>query len=174
MEKKLNKHISRVVSHLMKTSGPKPLSQGKLAKISGVSQALLCITLNDRGGWSIDILERLCPALGITVGELIRAAETYDPQSPGALAGTLNNHFKIGDKVVQRRDLADLITHRGDCPIYKVHGLYETAEGLKYHILPLVEDLVYQEDWAFRAGHELVPEPAAREVYNAVKDKIGN
>ena len=174
MEKELNHSITRVVSYLMKHHAPKAFSQAGLAKASGVSQAMLSVNLRGGGGWSIDVLERLCPPLGITVSELIRAAETYDPHSPGALAGTLNTRFKIGDAVVLKRDLADLIACREYCPVYKVHALYETAEGLKYHILRLgVEELDEQDHWVFRAGYELVPKSTACEIYDAVKDKIG-
>lgn len=69
--KSLNKIISDAVDYLMKHHAPKAFSQAGLAKASGVSQAMLSVNLRGGGGWSIDVLERLCPPLGVPLEDLI-------------------------------------------------------------------------------------------------------
>lgn len=67
----MNEIISGAVSYLMAQHAPKPLSQGGLAKLSGVSQGTICMNLKGERGWSIDILEKLCPTLGVPLEDLI-------------------------------------------------------------------------------------------------------
>ena len=67
----LNEVISCAVAYLMENHAPKPLSQGGLAKLSGVSQGTICMNLKGERGWSIDVLEKLCPALGVPLEDLI-------------------------------------------------------------------------------------------------------
>ena len=69
--KSLNLVISDAVSYLMRHHTPKPFSQGGLARLSGVAQGTICMNLKNERGWSIDILEKLCPALGVELEDLI-------------------------------------------------------------------------------------------------------
>lgn len=69
--KSLNEIITDAVAYLMKNHAPKPFSQGGLAKVSGVSQGTICMNLKGERGWSIDVLERLCPSLGVPLEDLI-------------------------------------------------------------------------------------------------------
>ena len=69
--KSLNVVISDAVRYLMKSHAPKALSQGGLARLSGVAQATICMNLKGERGWSIDILEKLCPPLGVELEDLI-------------------------------------------------------------------------------------------------------
>ena len=71
MERNLNVVISNGLRSLMENYKPVPLSQGKLARMSGVAQATICMNLKGERGWSIDILEKICRALGVSVAEMI-------------------------------------------------------------------------------------------------------
>lgn len=68
----LQKEIGNIIRHLMQLRG---ISQGKLAKLSGVSQETICMNLKGERGWSIDVLNPICKALFITIGELLQTAE---------------------------------------------------------------------------------------------------
>lgn len=71
MEKSLNEIISDAVAYLMKNHAPKAFSQMGLAKVSGISQGTICMNLKGERGWSIDVLEKLCPPLGVPLEDLI-------------------------------------------------------------------------------------------------------
>ena len=72
MEKKdLNGMVTDAVRYLMEHHAPKPLSQGALARLSGVSQGAICMNLKGDRRWSLDVLERLCPWLGLPLEDLI-------------------------------------------------------------------------------------------------------
>jgi transcriptional regulator with XRE-family HTH domain len=69
----LNRLVSEEVKYRMIA---RSYSQGELARMSGVSQGTLSMNLACEHGWTLDVLERLCPFLGATPGGLISAAET--------------------------------------------------------------------------------------------------
>lgn len=74
-QESLNYAISEAVAYLMEHCNPEPLSQGKLAKLSGVSQGTICMNLKNERGWSIDVLERILPALGIPRETLVEVVK---------------------------------------------------------------------------------------------------
>ena len=74
----LQKEIGNIIRHLMQLRG---ISQGKLAKLSGVSQGTICMNLKGERGWSIDVLNPICKALFITIGELLQRAEIAEEKA---------------------------------------------------------------------------------------------
>ena len=70
-KKSMNEIITDAVAYLMKNHAPKAFSQAGLAKVSGVSQGTICMNLKGERGWSIDVLDKLCPPLGVPLEDLV-------------------------------------------------------------------------------------------------------
>ena len=98
-QESLNNVISEAVAYLMEHRNPEPLSQGKLAKLSGVSQGTICMNLKNERGWSIDVLERVLPALGISRETLVKAVRELCVTS--ALAGEREKRIARRKKEIQ-------------------------------------------------------------------------
>ena len=70
-QKSLNEIITDAVAYLMKNHAPKAFSQMGLSKVSGISQGTICMNLKGERGWSIDVLDKICPPLGVPLEDLI-------------------------------------------------------------------------------------------------------
>lgn len=67
----LNAIISAGVRFLMSARAEIAGTQGKLAKLSGVSQATICMNLRGLRGWTADVLEKISLAYCILPEQLI-------------------------------------------------------------------------------------------------------
>lgn len=150
-QKSLNEIITDAVSYLMKNHAPKPFSQGGLAKVSGVSQGTICMNLKGERGWSIDVLERLCPPLGVPLEDLIAIGRELHIRTNPLCD---NAAFQIGDTVVRKRELLSGCVNRTDVKKYQVYAIFTTAAGTQYQLNDPAEE--YREDWYFENESDLV------------------
>lgn len=67
----LNQIITEAVRYLMEVRGPKKMSQGLLARKTGVSQTTISMNLRGERGWTAEVLEKISDGLGSTPEEVI-------------------------------------------------------------------------------------------------------
>ena len=71
VNKSLNEMTTDAVKYLMREHTPKKMSQGYLSKVSGISQATICMNLKNERGWSLDVLEKIAVGLGVAPEDII-------------------------------------------------------------------------------------------------------
>ena len=147
--KNLNGIITDAVSYLMKSHAPKAFSQGGLAKVSGVSQGTICMNLKGERGWSIDVLERLCPPLGVPLEDLIVIGRELQKGSrvfpwPSMLRDTLPGSDErlrvlINAAAGESTQLARLVNPQSvretSADEYEAYRAGELTDGDMFHVL---------------------------------------
>jgi transcriptional regulator with XRE-family HTH domain len=174
IEKSMNEIITDAVAYLMKNHAPKAFSQAGLAKVSGVSQGTICMNLKGERGWSIDVLDKLCPSLGVPLEDLVMIGKelryyTSPPISPRS-PRSIDFKFKIGDVVVLKRELLESAVSRKDVRLFTVYAVYLTDEGVQYQVNdPKAES---QEEWEFLKEEDLIPLTSAKQARDKIRKAL--
>ena len=174
MEESLNEIISDAVAYLMKNHAPKAFSQMGLAKVSGISQGTICMNLRGERGWSIEVLEKLCPPLGVPLEDLIRIGRELqyyaNPDIKCYRPRSLNFKFKIGDVVVLKKELLESAVSRRDVRKFTVYAVYLTDEGVQYQVNDPKKE--YQEEWEFLKEEALIPLTSAEQARDKIRKAL--